>query len=169
MTVNLGLRPLEIELLYFEGCPGYNETLGILRKAVVEVSLAARVVPIVLGYDDNRPGFSGSPTVLVDGEDLFTAEHHAPGQDCAMSCRIRSILDTWGRFDEVLYMLEQKRKRFDQELRRLTLAAASTFGHCYPSVLVAYGDLDDGAARLASANPDNDSLTPAEASELRRN
>lgn len=90
MTVNLGLRPLEIELLYFEGCPGYNETLGIVRKTVVEEGLAARVVPVVLEYDDNRPGFSGSPTVPVDGEDLFTAGHHAPGQGCAMSCRIYS-------------------------------------------------------------------------------
>ncbi len=62
MTVNLGLRPLEIELLYFEGCPGYNETLGIVRKTAVEEGLAARVVPVVLEYDDNRPGFSGSPT-----------------------------------------------------------------------------------------------------------
>jgi hypothetical protein len=28
------------------------------------------------------------------------------------------------RFDEVLCMLEQERKRFDEDLRRLTLAAA---------------------------------------------
>ena len=29
-----------------------------------------------------------------------------------------------GRFDEVLRMLEQERKRFDEDLRRLTIAAA---------------------------------------------
>ena len=28
-----------------------------------------------------------------------------------------------GRFDEVLWMLEQERERFDEELRRLTIAA----------------------------------------------
>jgi hypothetical protein len=28
------------------------------------------------------------------------------------------------RFGEVLYMLEQERKRFDEDLRRLTIAAA---------------------------------------------
>lgn len=90
MAVNPGLRPLEIELLYFEGCPGYNETLGILRKIVAEEGLAARVVPVVLGDDENRPDFSGSPTILVDSEDLFPAGRHAPGQGCAMSCRIYS-------------------------------------------------------------------------------
>lgn len=90
MTVNLGLQMLEIELLYFEGCPGYNENLGILRKTVVEEGLSARVVPVVLRYDDNRPGFSGSPTILVDGEDLFAAGRHTSAQGCAMSCRIYS-------------------------------------------------------------------------------
>ena len=29
-----------------------------------------------------------------------------------------------GRFDEVLWMLEHERERFDEDLRRLTLAAA---------------------------------------------
>ena len=32
--------------------------------------------------------------------------------------------ETQHRFDEVLYMLEQERKRFDEDLRRLTIAAA---------------------------------------------
>jgi hypothetical protein len=32
--------------------------------------------------------------------------------------------ETPRRFDEVLYMLEQERKRFDEDLRRLTIAAA---------------------------------------------
>ena len=30
----------------------------------------------------------------------------------------------WRRFDEVLYVLEQERERFDEDLRRLTVAAA---------------------------------------------
>ena len=32
--------------------------------------------------------------------------------------------ETQHRFDEVLYMLEQERKRFDEDLRRLAIAAA---------------------------------------------
>jgi hypothetical protein len=34
------------------------------------------------------------------------------------------MLDTQRRFDEVLYMLEQERKRVDKNLRELTAAAA---------------------------------------------
>ncbi len=74
---------MKIELLHFEGCPGFEETLGILYKVIVEEGLMARVVPVVLGPGD-RSDFSGSPSILVDGEDLFPAGRSGR----AMSCRI---------------------------------------------------------------------------------
>ncbi len=82
---------MKIELLYFEGCPGFEETLGILRNAITEEGLEARVVPVKIGPRGSAdfPGSAdlpGSPSILVDGEDLFSTKR--PGQ--GMSCRIYS-------------------------------------------------------------------------------
>ncbi len=87
-TANHGVQPLKIELLYFEGCPGFEETLGILRNIIAEEGLEARVVPVKIGSHGSAD-FPGSPSILVDGEDLFPTER--PGQ--GMSCRIYSTLE----------------------------------------------------------------------------
>lgn len=65
---------MRIELLYFEGCPGFSTTLKAIERVAAEAELEAEVVPIDVG-DGSHPGFSGSPTVLVDGEDPFPAAH----------------------------------------------------------------------------------------------
>ena len=77
---------MKIELLYFEGCAGSVETLGILHGIVAEEGLAARAVPVMVSGPGDRSYFPGSPTILVDGEDLFPTDHHAH----TMSCRIYS-------------------------------------------------------------------------------
>jgi hypothetical protein len=74
---------LRIELLYFEGCPDFEETLGILRNVIVEEDLGARVVPVKIGPGGSSE-FPGSPSLFVDGEDLFPTQR--PGR--GMSCRI---------------------------------------------------------------------------------
>ena len=73
---------MRIELLYFGGCPGAPEALNAIERVVAEAELDADVVPIDVG-DGTRPGFSGSPTVLVDGEDPFPAT-----RTDATSCRL---------------------------------------------------------------------------------
>ncbi len=75
-----------IELLYFEGCPGFAPTLGILERVVAEEGLVAEIVPVALDPHDPR-AFFGSPTVLVDGEDLFPTERRGDAP-AAPSCRI---------------------------------------------------------------------------------
>ncbi len=76
---------MKIELLYFEGCPGFEETLGILRNVITEEGLEARIMPVKIGPRGSSD-FPGSPSLFVDGEDLFPTER--PGQ--GMSCRIYS-------------------------------------------------------------------------------
>ncbi len=76
---------MKIELLYFEGCPGFEETLGILRNVITEEGLKAEVVPVTISPSE-RPDFPGSPSILVEGKDLFPTGR--PGQ--GMSCRIYS-------------------------------------------------------------------------------
>lgn len=75
---------MRIELLHFEGCPGSTEVLGILENVVVQEGLAAEILPVIPDPDD-WSDFPGSPTILVNGEDLFPAERRATR---AASCRI---------------------------------------------------------------------------------
>ncbi|MDQ4003750.1 MAG: hypothetical protein M3259_07940 [Actinomycetota bacterium] len=62
---------MRIELLYFEGCRSSAKTVSILESVVAEEGIAAEIAT-TLGPDDRRV-FPGSPTILVDGEDLFPA------------------------------------------------------------------------------------------------
>ena len=73
---------MQVKLLYFEGCPGVAETLGAIEQVVAETKLEVDVaaVEVVSGL---HPGFSGSPTVLVDGEDPFPASGVS-----GLSCRL---------------------------------------------------------------------------------
>ena len=73
---------LRIELLYFEGCPGVAETLRAIERVVAEGELEADVATVEVG-SGTHPGFSGSPTVLVDGEDPFPAS-----RTVGLSCRL---------------------------------------------------------------------------------
>lgn len=75
---------MRIELLHFEGCPVSAEVLGILEGVVAKEGFAAEVLPVIPDPDD-RSDFSGSPTILVNGEDLFPAGRRAAH---ATSCRI---------------------------------------------------------------------------------
>ncbi len=75
---------MRIELLHFGGCPGSTEVLVILENVVVQEGFAAEILPVILDPDD-WSDFPGSPTILVNGEDLFPAERRAAR---ATSCRI---------------------------------------------------------------------------------
>ncbi len=76
---------MKVELLYFEGCPGYEELLPRVRELVgdrAEVEL--RVVESV--DEAERVGFLGSPTLLVNGEDVDASA--ADRSDYGMKCRL---------------------------------------------------------------------------------
>ena len=58
------------------------EALSAIEKVVAEGGLGADVVPVEV-ETGTHPGFSGSPTVLVDGGDVFPASRTA-----GLSCRL---------------------------------------------------------------------------------
>ena len=74
----------KIELLHFDACPGFAETLTILERVVAEEKHAAEIISVTLD-SDGQLNFPGSPTILVDGEDLFPTKRH---EAYASSCRI---------------------------------------------------------------------------------
>lgn len=79
---------MKIELLYFEGCPGYERVLPILETATraegVDEHVEFRAIETVA--DAERHRFLGSPTVRIDGEDVEPGA--AARSDFGLKCRL---------------------------------------------------------------------------------
>jgi hypothetical protein len=93
-----------IELVYFSGCPHVDAARAALRGALQGMGLPARWRE----WDQARPETPerlqghGSPTVLVDGEDVTRAELRNAGQACRAdgipsSQMIAAALQHWRR------------------------------------------------------------------------
>jgi len=74
----------QVEVLFFDGCPGWQHAwvaLGtILAESRWEASVRLRDVTTMA--PDELAGFAGSPTIRVDGVDVFG--YRGPA---AMACR----------------------------------------------------------------------------------
>ena len=81
--------PVHVTLLYVEDCPSWRVADRRLAEALRAVGLGTVVVEHRLVRSDEearRTGFSGSPTILLDGADPFHGGH----DDAAvgLSCRL---------------------------------------------------------------------------------
>ena len=76
---------MKVELLYLEGCPGYEELVPRVRELVgARAALEPRRIESVEQAEAER--FLGSPTVRVDGVDV---DPTAAGRtDFGMKCRL---------------------------------------------------------------------------------
>jgi hypothetical protein len=79
---------LKVELLYFEGCPGFQPTLSLLKQVLDEEEIPARVQIILVDSEEsaNKYRFQGSPSIRVDGEDIEPEARSST--DFGMKCRI---------------------------------------------------------------------------------
>ncbi|WP_353815761.1 thioredoxin family protein [Agromyces sp. SYSU T00266] len=78
---------LRVELLHLADCPHWEEALRLLRTVLDASGLRdvpIRVRAIDPGDGAGDPRFAGSPTILVDGADLFPSDR---GGD-ALACRV---------------------------------------------------------------------------------
>jgi len=78
---------VRIELLHIESCPGHAHARVRLRAALDELGLSGVEVQEVLVRTPEQAAqasFAGSPTILVDGEDLFPARRSL----LALACRV---------------------------------------------------------------------------------
>jgi hypothetical protein len=78
---------VRVELLYFDGCPGYESLLPGLERLLQEAGVEE---PVELRRVDSRQQaiqerFLGSPTVRVDGADV---EPGADARDDFGNCRL---------------------------------------------------------------------------------
>jgi hypothetical protein len=81
---------MRIELQYFEGCSNWrlaDDRLRVLAAERSDIQVTHRVVATV--EDAERVGFHGSPSVLVDGVDVFAGKDIAVG----LACRVYDTPD----------------------------------------------------------------------------
>jgi hypothetical protein len=78
---------MKLEILYFDGCPSYRAAEEILRGVLAEQGIGAEVELVAVNTDEEaqRLWFPGSPTIRVDGEDLFPGPDRA---EYALGCRM---------------------------------------------------------------------------------
>ena len=78
---------MDIELLYFDGCSNWWNTLADVRAALTEAGRDDEVRPVKVDSQEaaERLRFLGSPTVRVNGVDV---ESGIPAEGYGMECRI---------------------------------------------------------------------------------
>lgn len=77
---------MDVELLWFAGCPNWRETDARLRRTLTlaGVDATVRLVEVATPEDAERLRFRGSPTVLVDRRDPFADETDPVGLSCGV-------------------------------------------------------------------------------------
>jgi hypothetical protein len=77
---------MEIEILYFDGCPSYRTVEKTLREVLAKEGIEAEVDMVAVNNYEaaQRLRVPGSPTIRVDGQDLFPVPQRA---SYALGCR----------------------------------------------------------------------------------
>jgi hypothetical protein len=77
---------MKIEVLYFNGCPTYETATKTLRAVLADEGVEADIELVAVNSDEaGRLHFPGSPTIRVDGRDLFPV----PERDqWGLGCRV---------------------------------------------------------------------------------
>jgi hypothetical protein len=78
------LGQVEVELLWWAGCPSHP----VVRTLLHELGVTVVEREIVTEEDAERERFAGSPTLRVDGVDLFPTD-----EPPSLSCRIYVLAD----------------------------------------------------------------------------
>ncbi len=102
---------MKIELLYFDGCPSWENGLKNLEAALQEEDLfiPVKMVRVANDNDAARLKFLGSPHFRVDGQDLWPEER----ENYSLSCRVYLTQEGVKGFPTVA-MLRQQLKQFKE-------------------------------------------------------
>ena len=78
---------MHVEVLYFDGCAAYVAATRTLREVLFELGVEADVELVAVNTDEEakQRQFPGSPTIRVDGRDLFAVPEHSVW---ALGCRM---------------------------------------------------------------------------------
>lgn len=75
----------DIELLWWAGCPSTERALSELRAALQDAGISGadvRMTEITTEEEARARAFVGSPTILVDGEDVSPPSEEPVGLNC---------------------------------------------------------------------------------------
>lgn len=63
---------ITIQLFYILDCPWWVTTKELIKKVIDELQIEAKIEEILIDSDDKAKnyGFAGSPTILVNGQDI---------------------------------------------------------------------------------------------------
>src|ERR687890_346709 len=78
---------MKVEVLYFDGCQTYKTATKTLRAVLEEEGLESEIELVAVNNDAvaRRLKFPGSPTIRIDGRDLFPAPER---EDWRLGCRV---------------------------------------------------------------------------------
>jgi glutaredoxin len=82
------VNALDVELLWWDGCPSTDRALSELREALDDVGLRdleIRTREIDSDLEAEQAGFCGSPTILIDGKDVGGA---SDDDQIGLGCRV---------------------------------------------------------------------------------
>ena len=96
-------------MLYFEDCPSWLDALELLDRLLRKHSIHADVQRVRVETDEEAKAarFVGSPTIRIDGEDLFPVDH----ENFALGCRIYQTpegMHGWPTVEMLEYALASK-------------------------------------------------------------
>jgi hypothetical protein len=80
---------MKIELLYFDGCPNWavaDERIAEAAELVSREDLTVHRRKVATEQEAIAVGFTGSPTILIDGQDPFATGDEQVG----LACRVYS-------------------------------------------------------------------------------
>jgi len=83
-TVGPRLVIVKVTLLYFDDCPSWQTADGHLRALADELGYTIERIEVTTPEQAEQLRFRGSPSVHIDGTDLFAASDAPVG----LSCRI---------------------------------------------------------------------------------
>jgi hypothetical protein len=79
---------VEVQLLYFEGCPHWAVMEERLREALRLTGNSQTIKHVLVESTEEADalGFAGSPSLLIGGQDPFPSS----STECGLSCRVYS-------------------------------------------------------------------------------
>lgn len=77
---------MTVEILYTAGCPHVASAVKLVQRALAEAGATGSVQTVEVTEDrlQSNRNFAGSPTILVNGQDV------EPAQSTGLACRIYS-------------------------------------------------------------------------------
>jgi hypothetical protein len=80
--------PLEVEILYFDGCPNHAGAIGLVDRVANELGIEPELSLVNVQDEEaaHRLRFLGSPTIRVNGRDIDPGSEGR--SDYGLSCRV---------------------------------------------------------------------------------